>query len=166
MGTIYEDYEIWVVDDEEQVRTSVKDYLEIFGYQVQTFADPVRTEAELALCAKYILVILDHDFSNTEQPTYTGYDFSKKVKQDYFLARATPIIYLTGRETRANFDKYTAEFPSIVPNVFLQKNEIALDGTLLANTVAAGFKYLENLENSIEEHGLALALEIASDWRF
>jgi hypothetical protein len=73
---------------------------------------------------------------------------------------------LTGRETKANFVAMQGEFPHVVPNVFLGKGEVAFDPELLFRAVAAGYDYLENLENSIDSHGLEIALEISSDWRF
>lgn len=166
MGTIYEDYEVWVVDDENQVLEATKGFLEPLGYRVKTFADPTVAQADLRGCKTYILFIVDHDFSHTEDPNYTGYDFAKFVKESYFLKRATPIIYLTGRERKSNFDIRQKSFPEIVPNVFLSKNEVALDVELLLDAVSAGFAVLETMETSIDEHGLEIALSIAEDWRF
>jgi CheY-like chemotaxis protein len=166
MGTVFEDYEIWVIDDEQQVLSSTRTFLEVLGYKVQTFSDPALAEIEIATCKKYVLLIVDHDFSQSEDPNYKGYEFSRFVKENYFLKRSAPIIYLTGRERKSNFDAQKASFPNIVPNVFLSKSEVALDAGLLENSVAAGFVYLEEIENSIDEHGLEIALSIAEDWRY
>jgi DNA-binding response OmpR family regulator len=113
MGTILEDYEVWVIDDEEQILRSTKTSLELAGYKVRVFSDPVKTGSELKECDKFVLLILDHDFSNSEQPSYTGYDLAKLVKTEYFLGRSAPIIYLTGRETKANFVAMQGEFPHV-----------------------------------------------------
>ena len=78
----------------------------------------------------------------------------------------TCALPISGREKKSNFENRQVEFPEVVPNIFLAKNEIALNVDLLENSVKSGFNYLEELERKIDEHGLSVALEMSSDWRF
>jgi CheY-like chemotaxis protein len=166
MTTFNSGYAVWVVDDESQVLESQKAFLGASGFEVATFSNPLEAEEKLPNAAEFLVFILDHDFSMAGMSSYVGYDFSSKVRSTYFLGRAAPIIYVTGRESRENFQIAKSANPGLVPNIYFAKNELASEPQKLIEALADAYEYLEELETLIDQHGFETALGIVTDWRF
>jgi CheY-like chemotaxis protein len=159
-------FAVWVIDDEVQVLESQEAFLGASGYEVITYSNPLDAEKELVTTKDFIVFILDHDFSMAGMSAYVGYDFSTKVRNSYYLGRAAPIIYVTGRESKENFLIAQSANPGLVPNIYFAKNELAADPKKLIEAISDAYAYLEDLETLIDEHGFEIALGIVTDWRF
>lgn len=160
------DFSVWLLDDELSVLRSLEELLVDAQFSVVTFTDPLVAESQLAECSHFVVFVIDHDFSMTNSSGYAGYDFAQKARSTHRLRRAAPMIYLTARESQENFFARKALDPSNVPNIFMSKQEQARNPGILKEAVANAQNYLWDLETSIDEHGLSLAIEIATDWRF
>ena len=159
-------YTVWVIDDEAQVLESQKAFLGASGFDVVTYSNPLDAEKDLVVTNNFVVFILDHDFSMAGMSSYVGYDFSAKVRNSYFLGRAAPIIYVTGRESRESFLIAMSTNPGLVPNIYFAKNELAADPRRLIEAISDAYEYLQELETLIDEHGFEIALGIVTDWRF
>lgn len=159
-------YGVWVIDDEQQVLDSQRAFLSAAGFKVSTFSNPLEAEECLQTELSFLVFVLDHDFSMIGMASYVGYNFAAKVRGSYRLGRAAPIIYVTGRESKENFNIESGKNPGLVPNLYFAKNELAANPKKLVEAIAHAYAYLEELDDLIDEHGFEIALGIVTDWRY
>jgi DNA-binding NtrC family response regulator len=103
---------ILALDDDSDIVTLIKQALQIHGFKVSAFTDPLEAlENFKANCKDYSIVI-----SDIRMPTMNGYEFIKKVKE---IDKEVKVILMTAFEIN---DK---EFHNVLPSVkidgFLQK---------------------------------------------
>lgn len=156
--------EIWLVDDEQQVLDATEFRLSGLGHKIRKFADPTLAEAEIENSKCLVLVILDHDFSLIGRPDYTGYNFSGFMKRTHWTRGACPIVYLTGRETFSNFNIQAELLGDLAPDSYLSKSSTAANPSLLLDAVGKNIHALEQFSDSIDEHGLEIAIGIYTNW--
>lgn len=83
---------VLVVDDHEDIRSSIKDMLETFGYAVATAANGKEALDYLKQGPLPCLILLD-----LTMPLMNGWDFRKRQRNDPLLAHI-PTVVMSGTE--------------------------------------------------------------------
>ena len=151
------------MDDDVKVLESLRFRLEGYSIPTETF-DNLKT-AKLAVdglvTGESVVVILDHDFSHAGSDGETGYDFAEYLKRTSWMSYVAPVIYLTGRESRENYEVKKSELAGYAPDAFISKSQ--LSSNALETQLEFYLDRLYNFEVTIEDHGLDRALEIYLD---
>ena len=122
---------ILIVDDESDITTALKMYLEIQGFQVHAFTDPVYALAQFK-AGFYKLLILD-----IKMPEMNGFELYKEIKKKDVTVK---VFFLTALSEMHDYDAFKKEvFPKEGERYFIAKpieNEEILKriNTVLANT--------------------------------
>src|SRR5215471_19782281 len=122
---------ILIVDDEPDITTALKMYLEIQGFHVDAFTDPVYALAQFK-AGFYPLLILD-----IKMPEMNGFELYKEIKKKDGTVK---VFFLTALNDMRNYDEFKKEvFPKEGERYFIAKpveNEDILKriNTVLANT--------------------------------
>jgi len=122
---------ILIVDDESDITTALKIFLEIQGFQVDAFTDPVNALAQFK-ADFYQLLILD-----IKMPDMNGFELFTEIKKK---DKTVKVFFLTALSEMHDYDAYKKEvFPKEGERYFIAKpieNEEILKriNTVLANT--------------------------------
>ncbi len=122
---------ILIVDDESDITTALKMYLEIQGFHVDAFTDPVCALAQFKV-GFYQLLILD-----IKMPEMNGFELYTKIKKK---EETVKVIFLTALSDMHDYDAFKKEvFPKEGARYFIAKpieNEEILEriNTVIANT--------------------------------
>jgi len=122
---------ILIVDDESDITTALKIYLEIQGFQVDAFTDPVNALAQFK-ADFYQLLILD-----IKMPDMNGFELFTEIKKK---DKTVKVFFLTALSEMHDYDAYKKEvFPKEGERYFIAKpieNEEILKriNTVIANT--------------------------------
>ena len=122
---------ILLVDDESDITTALKMYLELQGFHVDTFTDPVYALAQFKV-GFYQLLILD-----IKMPEMNGFELYTEIKKKDKTVR---VFFLTALSEMHDYDAFKKEvFPKEGERYFIAKpieNEEILKriNTVLANT--------------------------------
>jgi DNA-binding response OmpR family regulator len=122
---------ILIVDDESDITTALKIYLEIQGFQVDAFTDPVNALAQFK-ADFYQLLILD-----IKMPDMNGFELFTEIKKK---DKTVKVFFLTALSEMHDYDAYKKEvFPKEGERYFIAKpieNDEILKriNTVIANT--------------------------------
>jgi two-component system catabolic regulation response regulator CreB/two-component system response regulator ChvI len=122
---------ILIVDDESDITTALKMYLEVQGFLVDTFTDPVNALTQFK-AGFYQLLILD-----IKMPEMNGFELYKEIKKKDGTVK---VFFLTALSDMRNYDEFKKEvFPKEGERYFIAKpieNEEILKriNTVIANT--------------------------------
>ena len=122
---------ILVVDDEPDITTALKMYLEIQGFQIDAFTDPANALAQFK-AGFYQLLILD-----IKMPEMNGFELYTEIKKK---DKTVKVFFLTALSEMHDYDAYKKDvFPKEDERYFIAKpieNEEILKriNTVLANT--------------------------------
>ena len=122
---------ILIVDDESDITTALKIYLEIQGFQVDAFTDPVNALAQFK-ADFYQLLILD-----IKMPDMNGFELFTEIKKK---DKTVKVFFLTALSEMHDYDAYKKEvFPKEGERHFIAKpieNDEILKriNTVIANT--------------------------------
>src|SRR5215831_11212519 len=122
---------ILIVDDESDITTALKIYLEIQGFQVDAFTDPVYALAQFK-AGFYQLLILD-----IKMPEMNGFELYTKIKKK---DNTINVFFLTALTEMHDYDAFKKEvFPKEGERYFIAKpieNEEILKriNTVIANS--------------------------------
>jgi len=122
---------ILIVDDESDITTALKIYLEIQGFQVDAFTDPVNALAQFK-ADYYQLLILD-----IKMPEMNGFELYSEIKKK---DKTVKVFFLTALSEMHDYDAYKKEvFPKEGERYFIAKpieNDEILKRiyTVIANT--------------------------------
>src|SRR5215813_14669543 len=122
---------ILIVDDESDITTALKIYLEIQGFQVDTFTDPVNALAQFK-AGFYHLLILD-----IKIPEMNGFQLYTEIKKK---DNTVKVFFLTALSEMHDYDAFKKEvFPKEGERYFIGKpieNEEILTriNTVIGNT--------------------------------
>jgi DNA-binding response OmpR family regulator len=122
---------ILIVDDESDITTALKMYLELQGFHVDTFTDPVYALAQFKV-GFYQLLILD-----IKMPEMNGFELYTEIKKK---DETVKVFFLTALSEMHDYDTFKKEvFPKEGERYFIAKpieNEELLNriNTVIANT--------------------------------
>src|SRR5262249_1898267 len=122
---------ILIVDDESDITTALKIYLEIQGFQVDAFTDPVYALAQFK-AGFYQLLILD-----IKMPEMNGFELYTEIKKK---DNTIKVFFLTALSEMHDYDAFKKEvYPKEGERYFIAKpieNEEILTRikTVIANT--------------------------------
>jgi DNA-binding response OmpR family regulator len=122
---------ILIVDDESDITTALKMYLEIQGFQVDAFTDPANALAQFK-AGFYHLLILD-----IKMPEMNGFELYTEIKKK---DKTIKVFFLTALSEMHDYDAFKKEvFPKEGERYFIAKpieNEEILKriNTVIANT--------------------------------
>ena len=122
---------ILIVDDESDITTALKVYLEIQGFYVDAFTDPVYALAQFK-AGFYQLLILD-----IKMPEMNGFELYTEIKKK---DKTVKVFFLTALSEMHDYDAFKKEvFPKEGERYFIAKpieNEEILKriNTVIANT--------------------------------
>jgi len=122
---------ILIVDDESDITTALKMYLEIQGFRVDAFTDPVYALAQFK-AGFYKLLILD-----IKMPEMNGFELYTEIKKK---DKTIKVFFLTALSEMHDYDAFEKEvFPKEGERYFIAKpieNEEILTriNTVIANT--------------------------------
>ena len=122
---------ILIVDDEADITTALKMYLELQGFHVDAFTDPVNALAQFK-AGFYHLLILD-----IKMPEMNGFELYKEIKKKDDTVK---VFFLTALSEMHDYDAFKKEvFPKEGERYFIAKpieNEEILKriNTVIANT--------------------------------
>jgi DNA-binding response OmpR family regulator len=122
---------ILIVDDESDITTALKMYLEIQGFQVDAFTDPANALAQFK-AGFYHLLILD-----IKMPEMNGFELYTEIKKK---DKTIKVFFLTALSEMHDYDAFKKEvFPKEGERYFIAKpieNEEILTriNTVIANT--------------------------------
>ena len=122
---------ILIVDDEPDITTALKMYLELQGFHVDTFTDPVYALAQFK-AAFYKLLILD-----IKMPEMNGFELYTEIKKK---DETVKVFFLTALSEMRDYDAFKKDvFPKEGERYFIAKpieNEEILKriNTVIANT--------------------------------
>ena len=122
---------ILIVDDEPDITTALKMYLEIQGFHVDAFTDPVYALAQYK-ANFYQLLILD-----IKMPEMNGFELYTEIKKK---DKGVKVFFLTALSEMHDYDAFKKEvFPKEGERYFIAKpieNEELLNriNTVIANT--------------------------------
>src|SRR5215467_1082116 len=122
---------ILIVDDESDITTALKIFLEIQGFQVDAFTDPVNALAQFK-ADFYQLLILD-----IKMPDMNGFELFTEIKKK---DKTVKVFFLTALSEMHDYDAYKKEvFPKEGERYFIAKpieNDEILKriNTVIANT--------------------------------
>ena len=85
---------ILIIEDNQDIASSIYDYLETFGYTIDAVGDGT-TGLHLAITKDYDAIILD-----LELPDIDGVDLFRRLRQD--AQRTMPVLMLTARNSLEN----------------------------------------------------------------
>lgn len=123
---------ILIVDDEADITTALKMYLEIQGFHVDAFTDPVYALAQFK-AAFYQLLILD-----IKMPQMNGFELYTEIKKK---DETVKVFFLTALSEMRDYDAFKKDvFPKEGERYFIAKpieNEEILKriNTVIANTI-------------------------------
>ena len=104
---------ILIVDDESDITTALKIYLEIQGFHVDAFTDPVYALAQFK-AGFYQLLILD-----IKMPEMNGFELYKEIKKKDGTVK---VFFLTALSDMRNYDEFKKEvFPKEGERYFIAK---------------------------------------------
>jgi two-component system, OmpR family, response regulator ChvI len=121
---------ILIVDDEPDITTALKMYLELQGFQVDTFTDPANALAQFK-ADFYQLLILD-----IKMPEMNGFELYTEIKKK---DKTVKVLFLTALSDMHDYDAFKKEvFPKEGERYFIAKpieNEEILKriNTVIAN---------------------------------
>ena len=122
---------ILIVDDEPDITTALKMYLEIQGFDVDAFTDPVYALAQFK-AGFYQLLILD-----IKMPEMNGFELYTEIKKK---DKTVKVFFLTALSEMHDYDIFKKEvFPKEGERYFIAKpieNEVILKriNSVIANT--------------------------------
>ena len=122
---------ILIVDDESDITTALKMYLELQGFQVDAFTDPANALAQFK-AGFYHLLILD-----IKMPEMNGFELYKEIKKKDDTVK---VFFLTALSKMHYYDAFKKEvFPKEGERYFIAKpveNDDILKriNTIIANT--------------------------------
>ena len=122
---------ILIVDDESDITTALKMYLEVQGFQVDAFTDPANALVQFK-AGFYHLLILD-----IKMPEMNGFELYKEIKKKDKTVKA---FFLTALSEMRDYDAFKKDvFPKEGERYFIAKpieNEDILTriNTVIANT--------------------------------
>ena len=104
---------ILIVDDESDITTALKIYLEIQGFQVDAFTDPVNALAQFK-ADFYQLLILD-----IKMPDMNGFELFTEIKKK---DKTIKVFFLTALSEMHDYDAYKKDvFPKEGERYFIAK---------------------------------------------
>src|SRR5215468_9437873 len=119
---------ILIVDDEPDITIALKMYLEIQGFQVDAFTDPVYALEQFKV-GFYQLLILD-----IKMPEMNGFELYKEIKKKDGTVK---VFFLTALSDMRNYDEFKKEvFPKEGEKYFIAK-PIGNEDLKRINTVIA-----------------------------
>jgi DNA-binding response OmpR family regulator len=122
---------ILIVDDESDITSALKMYLELQGFQVDAFTDPANALAQFK-AGFYNLLILD-----IKMPEMNGFELYREIKKK---DETVKVFFLTALSEMHDYDAFKKEvFPKEGERYFIAKpieNEEILRriNTIIANT--------------------------------
>ncbi|MEM6839676.1 MAG: response regulator transcription factor [Cyanobacteria bacterium P01_C01_bin.120] len=117
---------ILVVDDEEGIRLSLRDYLELEGYIVATAEDGWKALELVSQCQPQLII------TDISMPRIDGFAFLKSLRQQPAW-RLLPVIFLTGRtETQERVQGYQTGCDVYIEKPF----ELSEIGAVVKNLLA------------------------------
>ncbi|MGD1861602.1 MAG: response regulator transcription factor [Leptolyngbyaceae cyanobacterium] len=117
---------ILVVDDEEGIRLSLRDYLELEGYTVATAEDGWKALELVSQCQPQLII------TDISMPRIDGFAFLKSLRQQPAW-RLLPVIFLTGRtETQERVQGYQTGCDVYIEKPF----ELSEIGAVVKNLLA------------------------------
>src|SRR5215467_9560620 len=120
---------ILIVDDESDINIALKMYLEIQGFQVDAFTDPVYALEQFKV-GFYQLLILD-----IKMPEMNGFELYKEIKKKDGTVK---VFFLTALSDMHNYDEFKKEvFPKEGERYFIAKPVENEDILKRINTVIA-----------------------------
>jgi DNA-binding response OmpR family regulator len=120
---------ILIVDDESDITTALKMYLEIQGFRVDGFTDPVYALAQFK-AGFYQLLILD-----IKMPEMNGFELYKEIKKKDATVK---VIFLTALSEMHDYDAFKKQvFPKEGERYFIAKPIENEDILKRINTVIA-----------------------------
>ena len=154
---------VMVVDDEESVADALRLLIEGEGYTVEVYTSLASAEV-LADRDDLFLTILDHDFSAVAGEETVGYVLASQLKTGHWAKHALPIIYLSGRETAAGYVARRRENMRESPDQFVSKDELASHPDVMLDLLSEYDDYLDELQATVDEHGVERTLGIFGGW--
>jgi DNA-binding response OmpR family regulator len=104
---------ILIVDDEPDITTALKMYLELQGFQVDTFTDPANALAQFK-AGFYQLLILD-----IKMPEMNGFELYTEIKKK---DETVKVFFLTALSEMHDYDAFKKEvFPKEGERYFIAK---------------------------------------------
>ena len=120
---------ILIVDDESDITTALKMYLELQGFQVDAFTDPANALAQFK-AGFYHLLILD-----IKMPEMNGFELYKEIKKKDKTVKA---FFLTALSEMRDYDAFKKDvFPKEGERYFIAKPIENEDILTRINTVIA-----------------------------
>jgi two-component system response regulator ChvI len=120
---------ILIVDDESDITTALKMYLEVQGFQVDAFTDPANALAQFK-AGFYHLLILD-----IKMPEMNGFELYKEIKKKDKTVKA---FFLTALSEMRDYDAFKKDvFPKEGERYFIAKPIENEDILTRINTVIA-----------------------------
>ena len=122
---------ILIVDDEADITTALKMYLELQGFHVDAFTDPVNALAQFKAGFYHVLIL------DIKMPEMNGFELYKEIKKKDDTVK---IFFLTALSKMHDYDAFKKEvFPKEGERYFIAKpieNEEILKriNTVIANT--------------------------------
>ena len=104
---------ILIVDDESDITTALKMYLELQGFQVDAFTDPANALAQFK-AGFYHLLILD-----IKMPEMNGFELYKEIKKK---DKTVKVFFLTALSEMHDYDAFKKDvFPKEGERYFIAK---------------------------------------------
>lgn len=120
---------ILIVDDESDITTALKMYLEVQGFQVDAFTDPANALAQFK-AGFYHLLILD-----IKMPEMNGFELYKEIKKK---DKTVKVFFLTALSEMRDYDAFKKDvFPKEGERYFIAKPIENEDILTRINTVTA-----------------------------
>jgi two-component system response regulator ChvI len=120
---------ILIVDDESDITTALKMYLEVQGFQVDAFTDPANALAQFK-AGFYHLLILD-----IKMPEMNGFELYREIKKK---DETVKVFFLTALSEMRDYDAFKKDvFPKEGKRYFIAKPIENEDILTRINTVIA-----------------------------
>lgn len=153
---------LYLVDDEPSVLESLNSRLSVTlaklnpNFNILSFTKMSDAKASLRNSQDLVIIILDHDFGDEPGEFSFGYDLGAWIKTNFWTRHFTPIIYFTGRETEASYNKNKVELGQCAPDFYFPKNKGY--STDLEELIGSLHVRVLNFEDTLDQHGLEVAL--------
>lgn len=156
------EFELCLIDDETEITGTLRtrfsltlDELEP-AFKILSFNDLESAKVHLEQSDNLAILVLDHDFPASTPELQTGYDLASWVKRSFWTRHFTPIIYFTGRESKAGFDEQSLALGISAPDFYFAKSR-SFDESL-EELIALLHTRLCNFEDTLDQHGFEIAL--------
>lgn len=156
------EFELCLIDDESEITETLRTRFALTlsdlepSFQISSFNDLQSAKAHLEHSENFVVLVLDHDFPAIGRELQTGYDLAGWVKRSFWTRHFTPIIYFTGRESKAGFDAQTIALGISAPDFYFAKSR-SYDESL-EDLITLLHTRLCNFEDTLDQHGLEIAL--------